>query len=70
MGVTAFLLAAFMAASCGMPRDPENSLERIVRTGVVRAGIAARPPWTDNGGGPEADVVNAVAARAGGEPAS
>ena len=61
MGVPAFVLAALMTASCGMPRDPEGSLDRIVRTGVVRAGIAARPPWTEDGGGPEADVVNAFA---------
>lgn len=61
MGATAFVLAALLTASCGMPRDPEDSLERILRTGVVRAGIAARPPWTEEGGGPEADVVNAFA---------
>ena len=40
-----------------MPRDPEGSFERIRRTGVLRAGITAREPFTTAGGGPEADVI-------------
>ena len=40
-----------------MPRDPEDSLDRIRQTGVVRAGITTHAPWTTDGGGPEADAV-------------
>lgn len=56
----AFLLAA-IAAACGIPQDPEDSVERIRQTGVLRAGIATREPWTTVAGGPEADAVTAFA---------
>lgn len=55
------LVPALMMAACGMPRDPEDSLERITRTGVLRAGITARPPFTTEAGGPEAEVIAAFA---------
>jgi hypothetical protein len=50
-----------MPAGCGIPRDPGGSLERIARTGILRAGISVRPPWTTDGGGPEADAVEGFA---------
>jgi polar amino acid transport system substrate-binding protein len=34
-----------IAPACGLPRDPEGTLERA-RGGVMRVGIAARDPWT------------------------
>lgn len=53
------------AAGCGIPRDPEDSLERVRRTGVLRAGISAREPFTTGTGGPEADVIAAFAQSVG-----
>ena len=50
-----------MSAGCGIPRDPDKSLERIAQSAVLRAGITARPPWTTDGGGPEAETVEAFA---------
>lgn len=54
-------LSAATAAACGIPKDPEDSMTRIRQTGVLRAGITARPPWTTDAGGPEADAVTAFA---------
>lgn len=53
--------AFVVSAACGIPRDPEDSLERIRKTGVLRAGITAREPFTTAAGGPEADVITAFA---------
>ena len=55
------ILAVFAGAGCGIPKDAEDSLERIKRTGVLRAGITPRPPFTSDAGGPEADAVTAFA---------
>ena len=44
-----------------MPRDPDKTLQRIAQSGVLRAGITARLPWTTDGGGPDADAVDAFA---------
>ena len=57
----ALLLAVSVSSACGIPRDPEDSLERVRRTGVLRAGITAREPFTTATGGPEADVITAFA---------
>jgi len=46
-----------LTAACGMPRDPEDSFDRIRRGGVLRAGITDREPWTPA----EAAVVDAFA---------
>jgi polar amino acid transport system substrate-binding protein len=54
-------VALLVVSACGIPRDPEDSFERIQRTGVLRAGITPRPPWTTESGGPEADAVTAFA---------
>jgi ABC-type amino acid transport substrate-binding protein len=32
------------AVACGLPRDPDDTLERV-RGGVVRVGITENPPW-------------------------
>jgi hypothetical protein len=32
------------AVACGLPRDPDDTLERV-RGGVVRVGITDNPPW-------------------------
>lgn len=62
--LTSFLVAA--ATSCGIPHDPENSLDRIRQTGVLRAGFTVHEPWVTAGGGgepggPETEVVSGLA---------
>jgi polar amino acid transport system substrate-binding protein len=47
--VTAALVAV-LAAGCGVPRDPESTLD-TVRGGTLRAGITASDPWTTLEGG-------------------
>ncbi len=37
-------------AACGMPRDPEGTLQRVT-DGIMRAGISENPPWTRIHGG-------------------
>lgn len=59
--VLAIWLVAAAVAGCGMPRDPDDSLDRIRQTGVLRAGITTHLPWTTDSGGPEADAVTAFA---------
>jgi ABC-type amino acid transport substrate-binding protein len=39
-----FCLLLALCASCGMPHDPEGSLERI-RGRTLRVGVSAAPPW-------------------------
>jgi polar amino acid transport system substrate-binding protein len=56
--------AALLVGACGIPRDPEGTLERV-EGGRIRVGISARPPWTVVGdGGPagvEVDLVEGFA---------
>ncbi|MDQ3068273.1 MAG: transporter substrate-binding domain-containing protein [Acidobacteriota bacterium] len=60
------LTLAMISAGCGLPRDPEDSFERIRTSRVLRAGLTAHPPWTaDPAGGPEADLIHAFAASLG-----
>ena len=47
--VVAVLLAVGVAG-CGIPRDPEGTLDRV-RGGTLRAGITASEPWTTLEGG-------------------
>jgi polar amino acid transport system substrate-binding protein len=47
--VVAVLLAVGVAG-CGVPRDPEGTLDRV-RGGTLRAGITASQPWTSLEGG-------------------
>jgi polar amino acid transport system substrate-binding protein len=50
-----------LVTACGIPRDPEGSLDRIRRSGVLRAGITPHEPFTTDAGGPEADIITAFA---------
>lgn len=66
-GVASFLLLGLSVVSvgCGLPRDPEGSIERI-RGGVLRVGVAENSPLTkisDKGAvsGEEADMVKELA---------
>jgi polar amino acid transport system substrate-binding protein len=70
--VAAFLAAvallAVLAAGCGIPRDPERTLDRVTG-GILRAGITASDPWTtlEGGrpGGVEVELVERFAAELG-----
>ena len=58
-GRAAPLAAAFAAAAlllaCGIPRDPEGTLQRV-KSGRMRVGIIERPPWATLEGGKPAGV--------------
>jgi len=57
--IAAVLLAVGMAG-CGIPRDPEGTLDRV-RGGTLRAGITASEPWTTlEGGRPDGVEVELV----------
>jgi len=43
-------LALLVAASCGLPRDADGTLDRV-RGGVIRVGVIADPPWTVDSAG-------------------
>jgi polar amino acid transport system substrate-binding protein len=52
-GLAALIVAVLLAvgaAGCGIPRDPESTLDRV-RGGTLRAGITASEPWTTLEGG-------------------
>jgi polar amino acid transport system substrate-binding protein len=51
----AVLLAAGLLAACGVPRDPEGTLDRV-RGGTLRAGISQHEPWTRLGTGQPSGV--------------
>jgi polar amino acid transport system substrate-binding protein len=65
--ITAVLLAVGVAG-CGIPRDPEGTLDRV-RGGTLRAGITASQPWTtlEGGrpGGVEVELVEQFAVELG-----
>ena len=53
-----------LLAGCDLPRDPEQTLERV-RGGTMRVGVTANPPWTtvegERPGGIEAALVEQFA---------
>jgi polar amino acid transport system substrate-binding protein len=57
---TGALLGLLLAAGCGLPRDPDGTLDRV-RGGVVRIGVSESRPWVVLGssgvGGVEAGLV-------------
>lgn len=64
------LLALLLVAGCGMiPRDPDDTLERIHNTGELVVGVSPSPPWTivdgDDISGIEVDLVQGFADRLG-----
>jgi polar amino acid transport system substrate-binding protein len=68
VALLAGVVAAVLLAGCGIPRDPETTLERV-RGGTLRAGITASDPWTtlEGGrpGGVEVELVERFAAELG-----
>ena len=64
--LAAAVLVAVAAAGCGIPRDPESTLDRV-RGGTLRAGITAREPWTTLEGGRPGGVEVELVERFAGE---
>jgi polar amino acid transport system substrate-binding protein len=66
--LAALAVVAVLVAGCGIPRDPESTLNRV-RGGTLRAGITASEPWTTlEGGRPgrvEVELVERFAAELG-----
>jgi polar amino acid transport system substrate-binding protein len=60
--LAAVALLAVAAAGCGIPRDPEGTLDRV-RGGTLRAGITASEPWTTLEGGRPGGVEVALVER-------
>lgn len=54
-------LALLLASGCGIPRDPEGTLQRVTG-GTMRVGIAEHEPWVlvDESGHPEGGVEVAL----------
>lgn len=50
MRVLVTVLIVVLAASCGFPRDPMGTLERV-RDGEMRVGVAENEPWVRTGEG-------------------
>jgi polar amino acid transport system substrate-binding protein len=59
-------LAALLLAGCGIPRDPESTLDRV-RGGTLRVGITASDPWTRLEGGRPSGVEVELVERFAGE---
>jgi polar amino acid transport system substrate-binding protein len=49
------MLAALALAACGLPRDPDGTLDRV-RGGTLRAGLIEHPPWASSRAGEPAGV--------------
>jgi polar amino acid transport system substrate-binding protein len=45
---TVAVALALILAGCGIPRDPEGTLERV-DAGVMRVGVTEAPPWVELG---------------------
>ncbi|HEV3473816.1 MAG TPA: transporter substrate-binding domain-containing protein [Actinomycetota bacterium] len=62
----ALAVALSFLSACGLPRDPEGTLQRV-RGGTLRVGITEHPPWTivdgDEPGGVEVTLVEDLAER-------
>jgi polar amino acid transport system substrate-binding protein len=64
MKACAAVLCVLLTASCGFPKDPEGTLERV-RGGTLRVGITTNDPWTiveeDEHSGVEVELVEGFA---------
>jgi polar amino acid transport system substrate-binding protein len=62
------VLAALLLTGCGIPRDPESTLDRV-RGGTLRVGITESEPWTrleaGQPGGVEVELVRRFATELG-----
>jgi ABC-type amino acid transport substrate-binding protein len=53
------LPVAALIAACGVPRDPDDTLERV-QGGVMRVGVAINEPWTADSAGTPVGVEPAL----------
>jgi polar amino acid transport system substrate-binding protein len=53
--VATAVLASLALAACGLPRDPDGTLDRV-RGGTLRAGLIEHPPWASSEAGEPAGV--------------
>jgi hypothetical protein len=64
MRVSSIIVVSALAIGCGLPRDPDNTLDHV-RGGTMRVGVAIHPPWTSDSagtyGGIEPGLVRALA---------
>jgi polar amino acid transport system substrate-binding protein len=62
------ILAVLLVGGCGIPRDPESTLDRV-RGGVLRVGVTESEPWTrleaGQPTGVEVELVERFAAEVG-----
>jgi polar amino acid transport system substrate-binding protein len=66
VAMVAAALLGVLAAGCGVPRDPESTLDRVTG-GTLRAGITASEPWTTLEGGRPGGVEVELVERFAGE---
>lgn len=63
------LIAVALVTSCGLPKDPERTSERLAATHELRVGFTGNPPWTSAAkaepSGIEPDIVRRFAAQQG-----
>jgi polar amino acid transport system substrate-binding protein len=68
MKMLVVVLAALVVTGCGIPRDPETTLDRV-RGATLRVGITESEPWTrleaGQPGGVEVELVRRFAAELG-----
>src|ERR671918_450841 len=70
MALRSLVALTVLLASCGIPRDPEGTLDRV-EGGVMRVGITENEPWTvledSEPQGVEVDLIEAFARQLGAE---
>jgi polar amino acid transport system substrate-binding protein len=59
MAARCLLVLTLTLTACGIPRDPEGTLERV-QGSSMKVGIAERPPWTTLGEDPSGIEVELV----------
>ncbi len=64
--IVSLAIVCVLSVACGLPRDPEGTLERVMG-GKMRVGVSERDPWVVLGGsrpaGVEVEIVESLARR-------
>ena len=60
MRFRSLLLSTLTLAACGLPRDPEGTLERV-RGGTLRVGFVVDTPWVTEAGQGAGGIEGAIA---------
>ena len=61
MRLISLLLSTLTLAACGLPRDPEGTLDRV-RGGTLRVGFVVDTPWVTEAGQGAGGIEGAIAA--------